>query len=463
MMATPSKGESLIPLSQDFPELWEDESRMTSLFAPFRDRDLNPQGWDSKLSFWTAMILKWCERKNRTSFSLEELNKDFIRNGRIPECLPTVLAEMQRSRSVVQPEEFLKMCSISGSWRGWMFDMAVKRPVSWTFSKLKDMVIAPSVTNQTQFVHLFAVKTRSETIFSHAAEDLRGELITMQSLLSACSMQNVPPADARFIAYYLQYQGYAAVIDQNIDKVNESQVLIKLRSSTMKSQPTITDIDRGIYALSCNEKALLHYLERLENEKEDTLKQAKAYLAKGMRSTAKSCLRKKKELEKVIEKRSSALDNVQVLLARIRDTSSDSQVLESYQVGVAALKKTFKAAGLTEDDVANTMDEVKEVLETHNEIQALLAEPVDSNTDEGLEEELSDLLSGESAAGPGSGGNLDNSDKDLQNRLRQLRLNDSLPQLDDEHTPNLSVPTRAVTLDDLPSTPKTIPTPEHFP
>ncbi|XP_026289692.1 charged multivesicular body protein 7 [Frankliniella occidentalis] len=465
-MATPTKGASLSTHSQEFPELWEDETRMTSLFAPFRDRDLNPQGWDSKFSFWTAMVLKWSERKNRISFSLDELNKDFMRNGRIPECLPTVLEEMQRSRSIVQPEEFLKMCNVPDSWRGWMFDIAVKKPASWTFTKLKGMVVSPSaVTNQTQFVHLAAIKTRSEAIFSSAGEDLRGELMTIHNLLSACGMENVPSTDARFIAYYLQYQGYAAVTDQDIDKTNKSQILIKLRSSNMKSKPTITDVDRGIYTLSCNEKALLHYLERLENEKQDTLKQAKAYLAKGMRSTAKSCLRKKKELERVIEKRSNALDNVQVLLARIRDASSDSQVLESYQVGVAALKKTFKAAGLTEDDVANTMDDVKEVLDTHNEIQALLAEPVDSNTDEGLEEELSDLLAEESAptSGPGPGGNLDDSDKDLQDRLQQLRFNDSLPQLDEEKTPSLLHTPRAVTLDDLPSTPRNMPTPEYFP
>lgn len=98
--------------------------------------------------------------------------------------------------------------------------------------------------------------------------------------------------------------------------------------------------------------------------------------------------------------------------------------MESYQVGVAALKQTFKAAGLTEDDVANTMDEVQEVLETHNEIQALLAEPVDSSTDEGLEEELSDLLSEDNTPGVGPGGNLnDSDDKDLQERLQQLRVN----------------------------------------
>lgn len=78
---------------------------------------------------------------------------------------------------------------------------------------------------------------------------------------------------------------------------------------------------------------------------------------------------------------------------------------------------------MTEDDVANTMDEVREVLDTHNEIQSILAEPVDSNTDEGLEEELAELLSEENAPGSGTGGGLDDSTSDLQDRLQQLLVN----------------------------------------
>lgn len=446
-------------LSDDTSEWWGDDARMTSLFAPFRDRALNPQGWESKLSFWSAMVSKWCEKKNRVSFTLDDLNKDFIRNGRIPECLLTVLEELQRNKCILQPSMFLKTCSVSDSWRGWMFDTVVKKPVAWTFGKMKDMVITSAITPQTPFVHVPAIKAQCEKIISSAGEELRGELMDIQTLLSSCGIANVPSSDAMLIAYYLQYQRYAAVDDQTANKTNEPQILIKLRTATMKQRPSISDVDRGIYTLSCNEKALIHYLERLEKEKQDTINQAKAYLAKGMRATAKSCLRKKKELEKVIDKRSSALDNVQVLLARIRDASSDSQVFESYRVGVAALKQTFKAAGLTEDDVANTMDDVKEVLDTHNEIQAILAEPVDSTTDEGLEEELCDLLAEENTPGPGSGGNLDESDKDLQDRLKQLRLNDSLPLPGNEITPSLPSTPRGVTLGDLPDTPINLPTP----
>lgn len=451
------------PGFKDLPDCWSDDTRMTSLFAPFRDRDLNPQGWQSKFSFWCAMILKWSESRNRVIFTLNELNKDFMRNGRIPECLPTVLEELQRSKSIVRPPDFMKMCSSPDSWKGWMIDLAVKRPLFWTLGKMKDMVYSPSVNLEDHFVHLAAIKNKCDEIFNGAKEELRGELISIQTLLSGCNMSNVPSLDATVIAYFLQYQGYAAIVDQTVDKSTEPQILVKLRTAGMRKRPSITDVDRGIYTLTCNEKSLIHYLERLEKEKQDTIIQAKQYLAKGMRSTAKSCLRKKKELEKVIDKRSAALDNVQILLARIRDASSDSQVLDSYKAGVAALKQSFKAAGLTEDDVANTMDEVKEVIDTQNEIQAILSEPVDSSTDEGLEDELQELLSADLRPGSGTGGNLDDSDSDLQDRLKQLRVNDSTPSPDERKiAASLPATPKGVTLTDLPDTPLHLPTPESL-
>lgn len=164
-------------------------------------------------------------------------------------------------------------------------------------------------------------------------------------------------------------------------------------------------------------------------------------------------------------------------------------MLESYQVGVAALKRTFKEAGLTEDDVANTMDEVREVLDTHNEIQSILSEPVDSNTDEGLEDELSELLSEENAPGSGTGGGLDDSTSDLQERLQQLLVNgeyikclwfdvccicnvslhvtyiftDKSPQSEDKRNSTLPATPKAISLADLPDTPRHVPTPESTP
>jgi len=101
---------------------------------------------------------------------------------------------------------------------------------------------------------------------------------------------------------------------------------------------------------------------------------------------ARSCLRKKHALDSCVEKRNSALDNIQSLLAHIEEAKSNAevrknmqrlyqivfcgfwcymsvwlQVLEAYKLGVAALKSTMKESGLTEDSAADTMVQVQEV------------------------------------------------------------------------------------------------------
>ena len=32
---------------------WSDENRVSVLYAPFRPKELSPQGWDAKMIFWT--------------------------------------------------------------------------------------------------------------------------------------------------------------------------------------------------------------------------------------------------------------------------------------------------------------------------------------------------------------------------------------------------------------------------
>lgn len=72
-------------------------------------------------------------------------------------------------------------------------------------------------------------------------------------------------------------------------------------------------------------------------------------------------MRKKHELEKYLTKRANALHNVQTLLARVHNASTDAQVLESYKLAVSSLKDTFKSAGLSEEAVSETMLELGEV------------------------------------------------------------------------------------------------------
>lgn len=186
------------------------------------------------------------------------------------------------------------------------------------------------------------------------------------------------------------------MIDPNDNKTQ----LVKLAEPGDKAKP-VTEQELAIYSLQYNENKLSKSIEKLESEKEELILEAKAFLKKGMRQSAKNCLRKKKDLEKRIDKQAASLENIQCLLDNVRDAESNNRVVESYKYGLAALKSTFQEAGTTADNVADTMDEVKDMLEQHDEIKESIGSPLSPTVDElELEDELAELLANNVAPSP---------------------------------------------------------------
>ena len=37
---------------------WADDQRMSVLFAPLRAKELNPESWNSKVNFWSNLVIK---------------------------------------------------------------------------------------------------------------------------------------------------------------------------------------------------------------------------------------------------------------------------------------------------------------------------------------------------------------------------------------------------------------------
>ena len=84
------KGSSLRPTD------WNDDVKMTVMFSPFRERNLNPKGWEQKVKFWSELILRDCLDNSWSLISVSELKEKFRRKGKMPSCLQTVLQEMLR-------------------------------------------------------------------------------------------------------------------------------------------------------------------------------------------------------------------------------------------------------------------------------------------------------------------------------------------------------------------------------
>lgn len=114
------------------------------------------------------------------------------------------------------------------------------------------------------------------------------------------------------------------------------------------------------------------------------------------------------------------------MLASIEDSRHSANVVGAYKLAASALRQTHTEAGITVDSVHDALDDVKEVLEDHNEIQQALGDRqladglAAADDDVDLERELADLLALDDAAEE------ERKDRELnasiERRLKQLNI-----------------------------------------
>jgi len=78
------------------PPDWHDDLKMTVMFSPFRDKNLNPKSWDQKVKFWSDVIIEQCKQSGESLIDMQGLRATFRRNEKSPTCLETVLQEMMK-------------------------------------------------------------------------------------------------------------------------------------------------------------------------------------------------------------------------------------------------------------------------------------------------------------------------------------------------------------------------------
>ncbi|XP_069698491.1 charged multivesicular body protein 7 [Periplaneta americana] len=379
------------------PECWNDDLRMDYLFSYFRPPTVNPLDYESKMKFWSSVIEAWCLHYTKPMFTLATLKKAFQRNGIAPCCLPGVVFNMHKDGDLVLHSDFVQIPQ--QSWTAWTVDLLVKKPVVWTYNKVKETVLkTEEAADNTVYIHAGACKDIGKRLMSALKRSHTNGLLELSELAKICNMEDLD--QLLVVVHGLRRQGKAAIKEEGDD------VLVKLGA------PSITEVDVGIYSLRQNEQILVKHLEQLETEKETAVEEARTYVQKNMKQAARSCLRKKHVLEKCMDKRFTALENIRMMLNRIQDASSDAKILEAYKMGLAALKNTLDASGLTEDTATSTMVQIEEVLDVHNEIQAAMSKPVEED-DADLEQELATLLK---------------KPTEIEHKLKELSILDDLPE-----------------------------------
>lgn len=123
-----------------YPVCWQDDERMQNLFAPFRDKSVNPVNYETKMKFWKNLIQEYCMVQGSATITLNELRSAFQRNGKKPYCLETVLEELLAEGAAKLKTQFMEPPLLS--WSGWAVHKLVKAPLRWGFDRVKETVIS---------------------------------------------------------------------------------------------------------------------------------------------------------------------------------------------------------------------------------------------------------------------------------------------------------------------------------
>ncbi|CAG4958005.1 unnamed protein product [Colias eurytheme] len=378
------------------PQCWSDDVRMNALFAPFRLKSANPESWDMKMKFWSDIARQWCKYKNDPIISASDLKFTFQRKGRTAACIDIVVEEMYRNGDLCPISKYQQILHNGPEgWMWWGAKLAFK-PAAIALTAVTSLLPARQAVDNDglpksnidatqRFVVESAVKEQATHLLNNFPPGAE-RVGTIDDLMRASGHTNRETFE--ILLGYLVAQGAAVKQDD----------VVKLAEPNKKADP-ITEMDHALVKLVSAERRLDTDASRLAREVETTDNDVRAALKLGNKLAAKNHLRRKHKAQLRLQRCESALENVRQLLQQARDSEVNSAVVDTYRTSAQAMKSTMKGAGLEEDLVHDTMDDLKEVMDTYNEVEKALGGTIDDVDIAELEQELNELMSG-----PGGGG-----------------------------------------------------------
>lgn len=352
------------------PSCWEDDERMNYLFSAFREnRQSNQNDWDTKMTFWTKCIEQYYKCSKTAVFQSDQISNNFQRNGVIPMGMETVMKEMLRTGKIIQKEDFER--NVDGGWIGWGADVMVRRPARWAInSVLKGNQRIPQGT----YIHKNVLEDMTERVLSRHYSSPSPDSITSHiqeqsdfesSIADICSDEETKSL------IILELRRRKKVV---VNTLMDGCKVVKFASSKTTAVDPLTETEIGVFRLQKTVASLSQQLERLTREVQNHQQQARLHIQKGLKTSAKNSLRKKKLTEQRLEKREGTLNILQELLEKIQSAKTDKMIIDAYKAGSSALKGTLKENNLTPEAVDDTLSEVQEVMEMCNEINDTLAQ-----------------------------------------------------------------------------------------
>lgn len=388
-------------LEEHVPQ-WRDDTLIQSLFANLPNREVKPEAFEQKYSFWKDLITSMTKERLLSGsvfkFKSKDLSGSFKRGGLQPICLNSVIMELQSEGLAFDASDIQlsgsKRSSILGGMVNWIFgslkmiitggnqgesleDDSFLKNNDELEAKIPTWIILPSLLKEQRHVIKDYLNNSHMPLTFEEFHELVNESRRKEGLIEI-----VEKEDILLILKYLNSENllsYAPVVEKLSDEV---VLAIKIKG-------TISNVDFDIVKL----KILHSKLNYQVNELSDRIKELKDLARKTLqisndRKMAMYQLKRKALLEKVQGERLNSLHAVDEILLRISSVSDDAMILEAYKTGANTLKELLPNVR----DVDEAVDQLQGLISDHEEItQALNQNNLSVEFDEELEAELKAL------------------------------------------------------------------------
>ncbi|CAO3692824.1 unnamed protein product [Rhizopus stolonifer] len=296
---------------------------------------------------------------------------------------------MEKEKDIIQIEKFIEIYAPRLGWSEWFYNKMSPWNY-WVRSSTRHSlyVVIPTIALIAKSIisdHFNAtIKRQTEhlLIFSEFKTKYAHHFINELELTDN---------DLDLVLRYLNSQQGVAVVD-NVKGYGTTYKVIKFPPK-QEEIATITKHDEAIINIRTTCHALSLQVDELQRKSEEFGHFSVTEHKEGHAAKARYYLKRKKNLEQVLEKRLKSMETMDTVLIKIETSHDDIQVVQAFNAGAGTLRDILGQDELSIETIHEIMAKVSDSLEDQKEVEEAMQTGMEDNSfDQDIERELEELV-----------------------------------------------------------------------
>lgn len=239
---------------------------------------------------------------------------------------------MLNQGELISMEVFNERFAPPSTWLGWVYNTVVKNAWQWRWKYDYNT----TVRQNTHYIVLPTVKALCKAIITHHYENpTTDHILTLTQFKSLYANHFVnrlelTDNDVSLLLRYLHSQ-HGIGLAENVKGYGTSYMVIKFPSREGEIA-TITQHDEAVVSIRTTCHALSIQVDELQRKSEELHNQSIEEKRLGHTSKALYCLKRKKNLQEILERRLKSMETMDTVLMKIETSKDDLQVRKKKKV-----------------------------------------------------------------------------------------------------------------------------------